>query len=121
MQKEFLPDVSAARIRQRAFMEQLKSSAAEADIEAMNLEDAICLTLLSRIRDARLLEKLSELEQQTLPAFGVLIDAYLHSKATSGASAAENLSEGRNQQQNKNNSGGGQQKISDHKENAVMQ
>ena len=68
----------------RAFLEQIKSTAAEADIEGMNLEDALCLTLLSGLRDARLREKLSELEQPTLPAFGVLIDAYLHSKATSG-------------------------------------
>ena len=85
------------------FMEQLKSVAAEADIKGMNLEDALCLTLLSGIRDARLL---SELEQPTLPAFGVLIDAYLLSKATSGASAAANRSEGRNQQQKINKSGG---------------
>ena len=51
-------------------MEQLKS-AAEADMEGMNLEDALCLTLLSGICDARLSEKLSDLEQPTLPAFGV--------------------------------------------------
>ena len=75
----------------------------------MNLEDALCLTLLSGLRDARLREKLSELEQPTLPAFGVLIDAYLHSEATSDASAR---TEGRNhQQQNKNKQGG--QKVSD--------
>ena len=69
------------------FLEQIKSAAAEADIEGMNLEDALCLTLLSGLLDARPREKLSELEQPTLPAFGVLIDAYLHSKATSGSSA----------------------------------
>ena len=99
---------------ERAFMEQLKSASAEADIEGMNLEDALYLTLLSGLRDARLREKLSELEQPTLPAFGVFIDAYLHSKATS---AAANGSEGRNQQQNKNKSGRGQQKISDAERN----
>ena len=98
---------------ERAFLEQIKSAAAEADIEGMNLEDALCLTLLSGLRDARLREKLSELEQPTLPAFGVLIDAYLHSKATSGSTAAANCSEGRNQQQNKNKGGGGAQKISE--------
>ena len=96
---------------ERAFLEQIKSAAAEADIEGMNLEDALCLTLLSGLRDARLREKLSELEQPTLPAFGVLIDAYLHSKATSGSTAAANRSKGRNQQQNKNK-GGGAQKVS---------
>ena len=38
-----------------------------------------------------------------MPAFGVLIDAYLHLKATAGSTtAAANRSEGRNQQQNKN-------------------
>ena len=74
---------------ERAFLEQIKSAAAEADIEGMNLEDPLCLTLLSGLRDVRLREKLSELEQPTLPALGVLIDAYLHSKATSGASAAK--------------------------------
>ena len=92
-------------------MEQLKSATAEADIEGMTLEDALCPTLLSGLRDARLREKLSELEQPTLPAFGLLIDAYLHSKAMSGPSAAANRSEGRNQQQNKNKAGG--QKISE--------
>ena len=95
---------------ERAFLEQLKSAAAEADIEGMYLKDALCLTLLSGLRDVRLREKLSELEQPTLPAFGVLIDAYLHSKATSGSmTAAANRSEGRNQQQNKNK----QPKVSD--------
>ena len=34
---------------ERAFMEQLKNSAAEADIEGMKLEDALCLTLQSGI------------------------------------------------------------------------
>ena len=84
------------------FLEQLKSVAAEADIEGMNLEHTLCLTLLSGLCDARLSEKLSELEQPTLPAFVVLIDAYMHSA---------NRSEGRNQQQNKNKSRG--QKITD--------
>ena len=96
---------------ERTFLEQLKSAAAEAYIEGMNLKDALCLTLWSGLGDARLREKLSELEQPTLPAFGVLFEAYLHSKATSGPSAAANRSEGRNQQQNKNKPGG--QKITD--------
>ena len=68
------------------------------------MEDALCLTLLSGLREARLREKMGKLEQPTLLAFGVLIDAYLHSKAMSGASAAANRTEGRNQQQqNKKN------------------
>ena len=56
---------------ERGFLEQLKSADAEADIEGMNLEDALCLTLLSGLRDVRLREKLNELEQPTLPAFGL--------------------------------------------------
>ena len=88
---------------ERAFLDQLKSAAAVTDIEGMNLEDALCLTQLSGIRDTRLREKLSELEQPTLPAFGVLIEAHLHSKAMSGPSAAANRSKGRNQQQKKKN------------------
>ena len=75
----------------RAFLKQLKSAASEADIEGMNLEDALCLTLLSGLHDARLREKLSELEQPTLPAFGILIDGYLHSKATSGLSISNGV------------------------------
>ena len=56
-----------------AFLKQLKSAAAEADIEGKNLEDALCLTLLSGIRDARLREKLIELEQPTLPACSLML------------------------------------------------
>ena len=67
----------------------------------MTLEDALCLTLLSGVGDSRLREKLSELDPPTLPAFGVLIDAHLHSKATAGQASA-NRTEGKNQQQQKN-------------------
>ena len=86
----------------RAFLEQLKCAALEADIEGMTLKDALCLTLLSGVRDARLKEKLSELGPPTLPAFGVLIDAHLHSNATAGQAASENCTEGKSQQQKKN-------------------
>ena len=41
----------------RAFLEQLKCAASEADIEGMSLEVALCLTLLCGVRDARLKEK----------------------------------------------------------------
>ena len=85
----------------RAFLEQLKCVASEADIEGMSLEDALCLTLLSGVRDVRLKEKFSELDSHTLPAFGVLIDAHLHSKATAGQVASANRTEGKNQQQKK--------------------
>ena len=86
---------------QDAFLELLKCAASEADIEGMSLEDALCLTLLSEVRDVRLKEKLSELDPPTLPALVVLID--LHSKATGGQAAAANRTEGKNQQQKKNN------------------
>ena len=65
-----------------SFLEQLKCAASEAYVEGMSLEDALCLTLLSGVRDPRLKEKLSELETPTLPAFVILIDAHLHSKTT---------------------------------------
>ena len=71
----------------------------------MNLKDALCLTLLGGILDARLRKKLSELEQSTLPAFGVLIDACLHSKSTACVPAAANRFEGRNQLQTKTKAG----------------
>ena len=86
-----------------AFPEQLKCAALEADIEGMSLEDALCLTLLSGVCDVRLKEKLSELDPPTLPAFGVLIDAHLHSKATAGQAASTNRTEGKNQQQKNTN------------------
>ena len=40
--------------------------------------------LVAGIRDVRLKEKLSELEEPTLPAFTTLINAHLHAKATAG-------------------------------------
>ena len=45
---------------------------------------------------------MSKLDPPTLPAFGVLIDAHLHSKATAGQAASANRTEGKNQQQQKN-------------------
>ena len=86
----------------RAFLEQLKCAASEADKEGMTLEDALCLTLLSGVRDVWLKEKLSELDPPTFPAFGVLIDAHLHSKATAGQAASANRTEGKQQQKKTN-------------------
>ena len=68
----------------------------------MTPEDALCLTLLSGVQDVRLKEKLSELDPPTLPAFGVLIDAHLHSKATAGLAASANRTEGKQQQKKTN-------------------
>ena len=83
----------------RAFLQQLKCAASE----GMSLEVALCLTLLSGVRNVRLKEKLSELDPPTLPAFGVLIDAHLLSKASAGQAASANRTEGKNQQQKKTN------------------
>ena len=73
---------------ERAFVEHLKAAAAEEDIQGMNLEDALCLVTISGLKDSRLREKLSELENPTMPAFSVLIDAHMHAKATAGGTAA---------------------------------
>ena len=66
---------------ERAILESIKAAAGEADIQGMTLEDALCLVCLTGIKDNRLREKLSELKTPTLPAFAVLIDAYMHSFA----------------------------------------
>ena len=73
---------------ERPFLESIKAAAGEADIQGMTLEDALRLACLTGLKDNRLREKLSELETPTLPAFAVLIDAYMHSKATACSSAA---------------------------------
>ena len=46
--------------------------------------------LVAGIKDVRLKEKLSELEEPTLPAFTTLIDVHLHAKATAGSTAVVN-------------------------------
>ena len=110
----------------RAFMESIKAAAGEADIQGMNLEDALCLVCLTGLKDNRLREKLSEFETTTLPAFAVLIDAYMHSKATADSSAAVAAVVGR--QQNKggnrknNNNNGNRPGLSDNekKRRSVM-
>ena len=73
---------------ERAFLESLKAAASEADIGGMTLQDALCMMLVAGIRDTRLKEKLSELEETTPPAFSNLIDAHLHNKATAGGTAS---------------------------------
>ena len=91
---------------EREFLELLKAAASEADIEGMSVQDAVCLVCVSGLKDNRLREKLSELEQPSLPSFEALVDAYMHSRATSGTATA-NRSAGqqqqkKNQNQNKN-------------------
>ena len=74
----------------RAFLESLKAAVSKADVGGMTLQDALCMMLVAGIRDTRLKEKLSELEELTLPAFSTLIDAHLHAKATAGGTASIN-------------------------------
>ena len=78
-------------------MESIKAAAGEADIKGMNLEVALCLVCMTGQKDDRLREKLIELETPTLPAFAVLINAYMHSKATASSSAAAAAAVGRQQ------------------------
>ena len=47
---------------ERAFFESLKVAANEADVGGMTLQDARCTMLVTGIRDVRLKEKLSELD-----------------------------------------------------------
>ena len=84
----------------------------------MTLEDALCLVCLTGLKDNRLREKLSQLETPTLPAFAVLIDAYMHSKATAGSSAAAAAAVGQkqNKEGNKNkNNNASRSRLSDNK------
>ena len=48
--KNFFQMSQQAGQDKKAFLEHLKCAAAEADIEGMNLDDELCLTLLSGIR-----------------------------------------------------------------------
>ena len=75
---------------ERSFLENIRQAAAEADIEGMDVQSALCLVLVSGLRDTRLKEKLSELENPTLPAFSMLIDAFMHSRATVSDIASAN-------------------------------
>ena len=75
---------------ERVFLESLKAAASVAEVGCMTLQDALCMILVTGIRDTRLQEKLSKLEEPTLPAFSILINAHLHAKATAGGTASIN-------------------------------
>ena len=82
----------------------------------MTLQDAMCLVILTGCKDARLKEKMSELETPTMAASNILIDAHMHAKVTvakpassCGAQANRQKNTGRGSQ----NSGGGRNTISD--------
>ena len=102
---------------ERTFVEHLKAAAADADIQGMNLEDALCLVTISGLKDSRLREKLSKLENPTMPAFSVLIDAHMHAKATAGgtaaASAASAAATNKGQGKKKNNNNNSRPPLSD--------
>ena len=95
---------------ERAFLEILKAAASEADVGGLTLQDALCMMLVPGIRYVRLNEKLSELEEPTLPAFTTFIDAHLHDKTTAGIAAVVNkvFTPGGNRNKGQNNQGGGQ-------------
>ena len=89
-EKAVLQYDAATEQDERAILEALKAAATEADVGGMNLQGALCMMLVAGIKDVRLKEKLSELEEPTLPAFTTLIDAHLHAKATGGNTAVVN-------------------------------
>ena len=86
--KQFFHMTQQAGQDERAFLESLKAAANEADIEGMTLQDALCMVLVSGIKDTRLREKMSEIKEPTLDSFSGLIDAHLHGKATAGGNTA---------------------------------
>lgn len=87
---------------ERAFLEQLKEAAAEADIESMDVQDAICLCLVTGLKDIRLKEKLGGLENPNLNSFSLLIDSHMHAKATAGDTAVGNRAAVQNQNKGRN-------------------
>ena len=53
--------------------QDVKTAGSEAHVGGLTLQDSLCMML--GIRDTCLKEKLSELDEPTLPAFSTLIDA----------------------------------------------
>ena len=94
----------------RVFLESLKAAASEVDVGGKTLQDALCIMLVAWTRDVRLKEKLSELEEPTLPEFSTIIVAHLQAKATIGNTGGVNkvLSPGGNRNNTGQNKQGGQ-------------
>ena len=86
--KNFFSMAQHAGQDERSFAEAVKIAANESDIAGMTLQDAMCLVILTGCKDARLKEKMSELETPTMAAFNILIDAHMHAKATSAKPAS---------------------------------
>jgi hypothetical protein len=72
---------------ERAFLEDLRASADEADIAGMTLNDALCMQLLTGLQDKRLVEKLGEVEEPSIEVFTRIVNAHLHAKASSPSQA----------------------------------
>ena len=89
-----------------AFAKAVKLAANKSDISSLTLQDVLCLVIPTGCKDARLREKMSELEELTIAAFNTSIDAHMHSKATSIAAS----SAGANSQSNQSRGGNGQGK-----------
>ena len=93
--KNFFSMTQQAGQDEHSFAEKVKAAATEADIAGMGLHDSICLVLLSGIKDARLRERMSEVETPDLATFMHLIDSHMHGKATTGAHSAATSNRGR--------------------------
>ena len=95
----------------RVFAKAVKMAANEVDIAALTLQDSLCLVILTGCKDARLREKMSELDEptMTIAAFNTIIDAHMHSKATANAasSARANSQPNRGRGNNRRNSQSG--------------
>ena len=101
---------------ERSFTEAVKIVANESGIAGMTLQDAMCFVILTRCRDTRLKEKMSELETPTMAEFNILIDAHMHAKVNS-AKSATSCGTTANKQKNAGrvgqiNSGGGRNQVS---------
>jgi hypothetical protein len=67
---------------ERAFLEDLRATADEADIAGMSLNDALCMQLLTGLQDKRLVEKLGEVEEPNIEEFTRIVNAHMHAKAS---------------------------------------
>ena len=101
--KNFFSMTQQTRQDERSFAEAVKLAANEADIAALTLQGSLCLVILTGCKDARLREKMSELEEPTIAPFNTLIDAHMHSKATANAASSART----NSQPNRGRGGNG--------------
>ena len=97
---------------ERAFLEDLRATADEADIAGMTLNDALCMQLLTGLQDKRLVEKLGEVEEPNIEEFTRIVNAHMHAKASTpsqsnktAAKPANKKGGGKQQQQQTQGSG----------------